>query len=196
MNIARPLALLLSVAFAAALAGCGVNDQPAQRNQSYQAVNAQVAETEGIFLDIEELKYQVQISRQLNTGIIQDRDYVSGLSEADRTLAPDQEWFAVFMRIENPGEKPHPNAVDFEIRDTQENVYRPVRLGPENVWAYRPAVVDAKELYPGTNMPAGERPPYGKLLLFKVRRFSLDNRPLELIITGRNGQQGIVNLDV
>ena len=196
MNFARPLAVLLSVASVFVLAACGANDQPTQRNESYQSVNAQVAETEGIYLEVEEMKYQVQISRQLNVGLVDDKDYIAGLSPADRRLGKDEEWFAVFMRVENEVDETKPNAVDFEIKDTQENVYRPVRFGPDNVWAYRPTMVPARELYPNTNSPAGERAPYATLLLFKVRRFSLDNRPLELTITGREGQQAIVNLDV
>jgi hypothetical protein len=196
MNLARPFAVLLCLPVLGALAGCGANNQPEQRDESYQSVNAQVAETEGIYLEIEEMKYQVQISKQLNPGIVHDRDYLSDLSPADARLARDEEWFAVFLRVENEVDEGKPNAVDFEVRDTQENVYRPVRFGPDNPWAYRPTVVPPKELYPLTNSPAGERPPYAALLLFKVRRFSLDNRPLELIITGREGQQGIVNLDV
>ena len=196
MNLARPFAIVLCLPVLGALAGCGANDQPAQRNESYSAVNAQVAETEGIYLEIEEMKYQVQVSKQLNPGTRIDRDYLSGLSPADARLARDEEWFAVFLRVENEVDEAKPNAVDFEIRDTQENVYRPVRFGPENPWAYRPVVVPPLELYPFSDTPAAERPPYASLLLFKVRRFSLDNRPLELIITGREGQQAIVNLDV
>jgi hypothetical protein len=195
MNPARILAVLLTLALVPTLAACG-SEQPAQRNESYQSVNAQLAETEGVYLDIEGLKYQVQISRQLNPLLIDDRDFVQGVPQSDLDLAKDEEWFAVFMRVENPGDKPLPNAIDYEIHDTQENVYRPVDIGPGNVFAYRDATVAGNELYPHSNSPAGERPPYGAMVLFKLRRFSLDNRPLELVITGRNGQQGIVNLDV
>jgi hypothetical protein len=196
MNSARLIAVLIALASVTVLAACGEEEQEAQKNESYQSVNAQLAETEGIYLDIEEMKYQVQISRQLNPQLPDDQNYLAGLSEADRRLSKDEEWFAVFMRVENEVDEAKPNAVDFEIRDTQENVYRPIRFGPENVWAYRGTTVPGKELYPNPNSPAGERPPYATLLLFKLRRFSLDNRPLELTITGRQGQQAIVNLDV
>jgi hypothetical protein len=98
--------------------------------------------------------------------------------------------------VENVEHESLQNAVDFEIRDTQENVYRPIQIAPGNVWAYRSTTVEAEELYPHPNSPAGERQPNGALILFKLRRFSLDNRPLELFITGRQGQKAIVNLDV
>jgi hypothetical protein len=196
MNFARIPAVLLSAACALTLAACGEEEQPAQREGQFQSVNAQVAETEGIYLDIEGLKYQVQISRQLNPALVDDRDYLQGLSAEDRALSRDEEWFGVWIMAENVEEEPLPNAVDFEIRDTQENIYRPLRFGPGNVFAYRGQTVQAGNRYPDPNSPAGERQPYGSLLLFKLRRFSLDNRPLELTITGRQGQQAIVNLDV
>ena len=44
MNFARIPAVLLSLAFALTLAACGEDEQPAQRNESFQSVNAQVAE--------------------------------------------------------------------------------------------------------------------------------------------------------
>ena len=196
MNFARLPAVLLSLALALTVAACGANNQPEQRNESFQSVNAQVAETEGIYLDIEGIKYQVQVSRQLNPGLIDDRDFFIGLSEDDKDISKDEEWFGVWIMAENVEEEPLPNAVDFEIKDTQENVYRPMQFGAENVFAYRGATVDDGERYPHPNSPAGERQPYGSLVLFKLRRFSLDNRPLELTITGRQGQQAIVNLDV
>jgi hypothetical protein len=86
------------------------------------------------------------------------------------------------MRAENNTKEPQRLARDFEIRDTQENVFRPVFVGPDNVFAYRPEVVRPNEDYPDPNSAAGERSPQGSLILFKIQRFSLDNRPLELII--------------
>lgn len=195
MNFARIPAVLLSLAFALTLVACG-DEQPAQRDEQYQAVSAQVAETEGIYLDIEGLKYQVQVSRQINPGLVDDRDLLTGLSAEDADLSRDEEWFGVWIMAENVVDEPMPNVTDFEIRDTQENVYRPLRFPPGNVFAYRGATVEAGDRYPHPNSPAGERQPYGSLLLFKIRRISLDNRPLELVLTGRQGQQATVNLDV
>jgi hypothetical protein len=196
MNFARIPAVLLALALAVTLAACGEEEQPEQRNETFQSVNAQVAETEGIYLDVDGLKYQVQISRQLNPGLVDDRDYLTGVSADDRDLSKDEEWFGVWLMAENFEEETLPIATDFEIRDTQENVYRPIEIGGNNVFAYRGTRLQAGDRYPNPNSPAGERQPYGSLVLFKLRRFSLDNRPLELTITGPEGQQAIVNLDV
>ena len=193
MKTARLLLTLLAALSALVLAACGQEEQEAGQ---LQGEIAQVAETEGFYLNVEELKYQVQVSRQLNPGLPEDEDYLKGLAPADAELADDEEWFAVFMRVENDTEERLRTATDFEIRDTQENVYRPLEYGPDNDFAYRPGEVEGEELYPLPNSTAGERAPYGSVLLFKVKRFSLDNRPLELIVTGAGGEKGLINLDV
>ena len=61
--------------------------------------------TEGAYLDLAGMKYQVQISRQLNPASIEDRYYLIGLPANDRQLPVGQEWFAVFVRVENDGDK-------------------------------------------------------------------------------------------
>jgi hypothetical protein len=194
-TVRRCLALLLAVLAVPALSGCG-SEQPEVEAGEQETRPAQVAETEGIYLDIDDMKYQVEGSRELNPGIVSDSNYLSGLSADDRELGGEQEWFAVFIRIENHTERPIPNVENFQIVDTQENVYRPMPLGPENVWAYRPAAVEPEGIYPTLDSPAGERAPNGALLLFKIDQFSLDNRPLELVFEGRSGERAIVNLDV
>ena len=187
-----PLSLVLTAALG--LSACG---QEAQDPGGFQTEIAQVAETEAIYIDLDGLKYQVQVSRQINPLLQTDEDYLQGLSPAALDLREDEEWFGIFMRAENFTKDPQRLARDFEIRDTQENVYRPVFLGPENDFAYRPTVVQGDENYPDPDSPAGERPPYAALILFKVRRFSLDNRPLELVLTApRSGEKATVALDV
>ena len=36
----------------------------------------------------------------------------------------------------------------YSIKDTQGNVYKPIAMGPKNVFAYRPAVLQPKDLLP------------------------------------------------
>ncbi len=190
----RRLTLTLALTASLGTVACG---QEAQDEGGFQTEIAYVAETEAIYIDLDGLKYQVQVSRQINPRIVADRDYLNGLSEETRAIRDDEEWFGIWMRAENNTKEPQRLAQDFEIRDTQENVYRPVFYGPDNVFAYRPTVVPPNENYPDPDSPAGERQPNGSLVLFKVRRFSLDNRPLELIITGpRTRERASVALDV
>ena len=190
----RLLSLSLALLASLVLAACG---QEAQDEGGFQTEIAIVAETEAIYIDLDGLKYQVQVSRQLNPGLVDDRGYFADVPGEARELADDEEWFGIWMRAENNEKEPHRLTDEFEIVDTQENVYRPIEFGPNNPFAYRPEVVQPNENYPDPNSPAGERQPQGSLILFKVRRFSLDNRPLELIITGtESGEKASVALDV
>jgi hypothetical protein len=158
-----------------------------------------VAETEGIYLDVSDLKYQVQVSRQLNPKDVQDRAYLAGIPADEQELKPDEVWFGVFLRVQNEtGEGLQPSS-DIEIEDTVGTKYEPLTLEPQNGYAYRPGeVIPARETYPVLDSPGYDTPSRGALLLFKLTITSLNNRPLELTIKGRKSPQqtGIVDLDV
>ena len=191
----RRVPLLLIALLALVVASC--SGQEAQDEGGFQTESAQVAETEGIYLEVDELKYQVQLSRQLNPALPEDGPYLDRVFDPSEELDEDEVWFAVFMRVENDiSHEPHETADEFLIRDTQENEYRPVQVDEQNEWSYQPTTLAPGRKYPGPNTPAGERSPNGSVLLFKVRRTSLDNRPLELEVTGPEGQKAIVDLDV
>ena len=184
--------VLLSLTFAA----CGSGEEEREEIEGSGQSHSGFAETEGIYIEVDGLKYQVQVSRQLNALTTDDAFYLEGLENADATLGTDEVWFAVFMRVENDGEEPHDAAGEFEMHDTQENVYTPVEVPESNPFAYRPRTVEPGGLIPVPNSPAGERAPAGMVILFKVDRFALDNRPLELYVEGPDGGQGVINLDV
>jgi hypothetical protein len=168
----RPLVLLAAaLALVLALGACGVKEEETTRG-----------ETEGTYLDLGELKYQVQISRELNPDDREDEAYLVGVPEEERELAPNETWFAIFMRVQNVTDDPHPAAEEFEIRDTQGEVFEPVELGPENNFAYRPAEVSADQTIPLPDTPAAENTIQGSLVLFKIPYANLENRPLELEI--------------
>jgi hypothetical protein len=154
--------------------------------------------TEGSYLDLGGMKYQVQISRQLNPASIEDRYYLLGLSPQDRNLPAGQEWFAVFMRVENDGEKAARAATDYTITDTQDTKFRPLRFAPDNVFAYRGGVLQPKDVLPAPDSPAGQGSIQGALLLFKIPTANLENRPLELSIRSAavSGVTATVDLDV
>lgn len=194
MSSPRPIVLLLAAVLALGGSACG---QEERDPGGFQTENAQVAETEGIYLEIGEAKYQVQLSRQMNPLLVDDEAYFDGISEADLDLADDEVWFGVWMRVENESKEPHELSTRFTVLDTQENEYVPVRIGEPNPFAYRGGSIEGEELYPLPNSAAGERSPFGAVILFKLKRFSLDNRPLELKIEDPEGGPGaIVALDV
>jgi hypothetical protein len=194
MKLRRLAILLTAVAATAGLSACGEKKDVVRE-----------AETEGIYVDVGDLKYQVQISRQLNPSNVEDVGYLKGIGPFDQTLGPDNVWFAVFVRVENDNQHQVARSAavsGFELHDTQENKFSPIALSRDNVYAYRPATVEkATHRTSGQNplpdSPAFEGPTQGALLLFKVPRQSLDNRPLELVISPPGGgEKGIVTLDV
>jgi hypothetical protein len=183
----RPMTMLLALVAATALAACGNKEDVVLHGA-----------TEGIYLDLGELKYQVQISRQLNPSSPEDRAYLVGLDRSQLDLPAGQEWFAVFMRVQNEDDRPHPAARDYTITDTQDTKFRPLPLGPDNVFAYRAGPVGPKSLIPAPDSPASEGSIQGSLLLFKIPTRNLENRPLELSIASPDtpGLRATVDLDV
>jgi hypothetical protein len=156
-----------------------------------------VGETEGLYLDVDELKYQIQISRYMNPADIEDRSYLVGLPEGTEPPTGDETYFGVFIRVSNSTDHEITPANDFEIVDTQEEIYRPIPLDPKvNPWAYQADPIPAKGLVPQPDSVASEGVIQGSLLLFKVKTSSLQNRPLEFRFRRGSGVTGIVDLDV
>lgn len=159
-------------------------------------VKSTLGESEGDYVRVGALEYQVQISRQLNAKGTEDRRYLSGLPPADQGLAADETWFAIFLRVKNHTEKPHPSAEAFAIEDTVGTEYRPI--GIQNSYAYKAQLVGAQLQLPDLNSPNYLSPTQGELLLFKVKYSSLANRPLEFTIEDPSAKpdKALIELDV
>jgi hypothetical protein len=182
------LATLCAAALAAlVMTGCG--------NKVDTAI---VGETEGIYVGVDGLTYQVQISRILNPASNEDQAYLRGLPEDEAEPASDEVWFAIFMRVENETDQELPAAEEITIHDTQETEFEPLELDTDvNVFAYEPRPIPAGQLLPALNSPASDNTIQGALLLYKMKVASLGNRPLELEIqSARGGDNAIVDLDV
>ena len=188
MKLRRVLALTAVSALALPLAACGNKEEVVTHGH-----------TEGSYLNVGNLTYQVQISRQLNPADVTDRSYLIQVPIHERQLAPDETWFGVFVIAFNESDDVHQAASEFEITDTQDTVYRPIDLGNDNVFAYRPGPIEGGEQIPPVNSAAANNPTVnGGLLLFKIKNSSLDNRPLELRIHAAEGtpEEAAVDLDV
>ena len=191
MTRSRTLTLLAALLVSGGLSACGKHVDENAR--------VKVAETEGIYLDVSDLKYQVQVSRQLNPDDVQDKPYLAGIPEDQRELKADEVWFAVILRVQNETGRPLQPSSDIQIEDTQEEVFKPIGLDESNLYAYRSEEsIPARETYPLLDSPGYDTPSRGALLLFKLTLTALNNRPLELTIEGRTAPQqtGIVDLDV
>jgi hypothetical protein len=134
------------------------------------------------YLNVGPLIYEVQISRQLNPWNNADATYLQGVSPAQRGLLPGQEWFGVFVQVYNETSHPLLATSAIALSDTQGNVYRPIPIGPTNLFAYRGGIVRSKGMLPVPGTPARAFGSQGQLLLFKIATASLDNRPLEIKI--------------
>ena len=156
---------------------------------------------EGLPEEIGHIEYNVYITRELNPKDIEDSGYYTG-PEAPPGFA----LYGVFLQACNPNEDakaPHWLASGkFEIEDTQGNRFEPVALPASNIWAYKPRPLKQNACIPkeGTLPAAG--PTNGSLLVFKLPLQSLENRPLNLIITSpplgpdQERESGRVELDV
>jgi hypothetical protein len=179
--------LLMLLALTTVLAGC-----------ANKIETRTVGETEGLYIDVGELKYQVQVSRVINPDDIEDRLYLTGLP--DGTLPPkaNEAWFGVWMRVQNTtSKKTLQTAEEFQIVDTQEHEFEPVEL-EGNPFAYAPEALGPNTVLPNSESPAGQGPIQGSLLLFKLTTEALQNRPLEFKIQSPAlpDDVGIVDLDV
>ncbi len=186
-------ALLVAVLATGGLAACGSHEEGGGPGRVVRA------ETEGLYLDIGELKYQVQASRQLNPADPGDRAFLRGIPPEHQGLKAGETWFGVFLRVQNETDEELEPSGEIEIIDTQEEVFDPIPLDGENVFAYRStSPVPPGELIPEQDSAAAESPIQGALVLFKLTNQALDNRPLELKIESAKVPQetGIIDLDV
>jgi hypothetical protein len=177
---------LAAVAAASSLAACGGSEAE------------HAALTEGDYVTTGDLKYQVQISRVLNPGDFEDRDYLTGIAAYDKALGTNNQWFGIFLRAFNKTDVPHRSAKDMEIVDTTGKVFTPVRIDPNvNRTAYRPVVVMGGDQIPVPGSLARENATQGGLVLFKIPVDAFANRPLELRIKSPvGGPEATVDLDI
>ena len=113
-RLARTLLTAVLAGAALVTAGCG---------NRHDVVTQ--AETEGIWVDAGPLDYHVQGSRVMESGVLPDRSYLSGLPNGTSTPAGDEVWFAVFMRIENKTDAAATTSKAVRARE-----YRPAQAAP------------------------------------------------------------------
>ena len=112
------------------------------------------ADTEGLYVDVGPLSYQVQISRYLNPGDTEDKAYLRGLPAGTEQPGKDAVWFGVFMRIKNYSDASQTPASDFVIKDTEGHTFQ--RTDPDrrvNEYAYEPTPIGASLVHARTRRP-------------------------------------------
>ena len=197
MPLRRLSLALAAVALAVAAGACGDKKETITQ-----------ADTEGLYLDVGGLTYQVQVSRQLNPRAVEDQSYLKGLPRGTPALKPDESWFGLFLRVNNEEDRPIRAAQDFRVTDTQyeegkpclpiNGCFRPTPLDPRiNPLAYSPTQIDPGEVYPALSSVAEESVIGGTVMVFRIPYGSYENRPLELHIRASEApRSGTVDLDL
>lgn len=180
---ARRLPILASLlAIAVGVAGCG--NRPAERHSADP-------ENFGVYVSANRITYQLELSRELNGYSTEDAQYLEGLPAGITAPTPDEEWYAVFMWAWNQNKHALPTApaTDFDIVDTQGNMYHPEPLNPSmNPYAWTSQTLQPHATEPGPDTTASFGPTGGQVLIFKINTSAYANRPLTLQIRGPQGQ--------
>lgn len=157
------------------------------------------ANNNGTYVKAGPVTYQLQVSRLLNQYSSEDSGYVAGVPKSEASLAPDQEWYGVFLWAKNQTQQTQVTVDNFDIVDTQGNVYYPIKADNPYMWT-------SQRLQPGAVQPnpdttAGFGPTGGALVLFKIyssgNMSAYANRPLTLEIRGpTNKVWATISLDL
>jgi hypothetical protein len=171
-----PLLVLALVGFAAATSGCG--DEPTAEAK------------EGEPLELGDVSFNIQITRELNRFSPEDSAYLAGAPR----LRPGQEYLGVFMQVTNQSDAATVVPDPFKIVDTRGRIYEQVPL--DNEWALKPGTpVPPGETVPGPETPAKNGPIEGSLILFAIDEAANENRPLVLKVPGPD-EVGEIVLDL
>ena len=177
--MARRIAIaLLALAALVVVAGCGSEEE-------------ELDVVEGEPIESEDVLYNVVISRFLNPDDTEDAAYLVG--QPDPPLR--QQYFGVFMQVENEGHEPITLPETATVVDTLDNEFEP--LETESPFALSLGeTLEPESRSPRPNSVAADGPTGGSLILFLVDEASTENRPLELEIPLSSGETGHVELDI
>ncbi len=187
MRRARRLALLLLALVPVLLAGCGQ-----VKHAAYQD-----AATEGQYIASGGLKYQIQLSRELNPALPEDAAYLQDLGPGVVQPGKGKEWFGVWMLVQDDSSRARLMTSDFDIKDTLGTIYTPVPVKPQNILSYRPELLHPHDLYPYVQTAIAQSGPRrGAIILFQISTSAYQNRPLIFSLHAPDGQTSTVKLDL
>jgi hypothetical protein len=190
VTLRRSLIALCGLLLVVGLAACGHQSS----HQSFADAN-----NDGDYVSAGHITYQLQISRELNQYGTEDSSYLKGLpSGVSTSLGPNQLWYGVFIWAKNQSGQRATTTDNFEVADTQGNVYRPIKLNTAvNPFAWAAQSLANLGIEPGPNTVANAGPTQAGLLLFKMATSVYSNRPLTLYILGPgNRRLGGISLNL
>lgn len=180
-SLARVLPIALIAIFAMSFAGCEKNIDTLEAK-------------EGGRISMNDLFYQVQLSRILNPKDVEDSFYLTD----QPTPAKSDAYFGVFMRVDNETSNTRIVPIDIDkmhIENASGDEFEPIVVKSKG-WSYAPAPLGIGASLPIPDTPAQIGPIKGGLILFKIPYAGLDSRPLKLVIKSEDGEPGEIILDV
>ena len=148
---------------------------------------------EGEYVHAGEAVYQVQLTRLLNPRQRPDDTLVRGQA----SLQSDEQFLAVFLRIENEGEEAYAPPRDMKVIDSDGNEYLPLDATQSGFGLDFAEEIPPKDEAPAANSPAAEGPNGAAMVLFRVKIASAtDNLPLELEVPTGGDESSRIRLDV
>jgi hypothetical protein len=201
VSLRRLSIVAAALAIVIAISGCATSSyDTAQQTKGGPLAGHEVADSEndGTYVSAGALTYQLEISRELNPYGVEDSQYIRGLPKGTTPPNGQQLWYGVFMWAKNQTDEPHATSDNFEIVDTQGNVYKPLKLDmAANPYAWTSQTLTPNTTEPGENTTAGDNFTQGGLLLFKLPVTIYDNRPLTLYILSPTDKKiGEISLDL
>jgi hypothetical protein len=148
---------------------------------------------EGEFVHAGEAVYQVQLTRLLNPRQRPDDVLVRG----QQPLPPNEQFLAVFLRIENEGARGYAPPRGMKVVDSEGNEYLPLDATQSGFGlAFGEEIPPGKEA-PPPDSPAIEGRSGAAMVLFRVKNTSAtDNLPLELEVPTGTETSSRIRLDV
>jgi hypothetical protein len=148
---------------------------------------------EGEFVHAGEVVYQVQLTRLLNPRMRPDETLVRGQA----VLPADEQFLAVFLRIENASGEPYLPPRDMKVIDSEGNEYLPLDTSQSGFGLEFAEAIPPGRFAPPPNSPAIEGRSGAAMVLFRVKTSSAtDNLPLELEVPTRGEESSRIVLDV
>jgi hypothetical protein len=186
--IGKRLGMLIGAAIcAAAISACGAGEHATYSDNLGPG-----------YVQVGQLYYQVQVSRELNPWSDEDKYYLQGFTASQLQLPVADEWFGVSMQVYNWTSHAHAPTGDFFITDTLGDRYTPLVNPAPNSYTYVPASIPASGQLPAIDSDAYTGWSQGELLIFKIPYASLVNRPFILHIVNPYDStlQSRIELDV
>ena len=177
-RVSLAAAAVLGAVSLALLAGCGADEES-------------LSVKEGEPVTVDDVEYNVVISRFLNPEDTEDGEYLAG----QPPLQGDELYLGVFMQVKNEGEMDASLPRDFKVVDTQGKEYTPLPTKSAYSLPLGGTVAQGAE-YPIPDSTAAVGPIEGSMVLFRVTQSSTEDRPLELEIPSNSGEPGQVELDI